>query len=392
VTSFVRLLVRATTLLALLLGGLSTIAAPSSAEGGAVDTYVPTTGAKFNNPLGDVAAQRRLFTHIVRTVNSVPAGQTIRFAVFSFADKQVADALLAAYHRGVHVKLIFSSREIYAPMTRLRSVFGRDPDARSFAVFCQASCRGTEGEMHAKYFSFSGVGGGHRYVTMVGSNNLTRHNAEDQWSDLYTVAGDAAYFNAYVGWFTQMKYDKPIDSPYVHRFVSQDQVMLTPVDFAVQPDPIRTALGKVACETAKGLIDPDAADPDRIIRTKIFIAAHAWNGERGKLVARDVAALARAGCKVRLFYGVGTGPAVRTIVESAGAALTNGTHRGKYTHQKMMVIWGNYAGHVDTVRVWTGSHNWSDRAQGRDDVIVQIKRPEIGAAYIAGFKWMWLHG
>lgn len=347
------------------------------------DRYVPKTGALFNNPLGDADAQRRLFTHIIRTVNSVPAGETIRFAVFSFSDKPMADALLAAHQRGVHVKLIFASHKVYPPMTRLQAALGKNPRASSFAIFCDASCRGTSGEMHAKYFSFSKVSGGHRFITMVGSNNITNHNAEDQWSDLYTVSGERAYYRAYLHWFGQMRWDRPVAQPFVRRVLRNDVVDLTPLDLTQRPDPIRTVLHKVTCQTTI---------KSRVVPTKVMIASHAWNGDRGRLVAQDVAALASAGCAVKLFYGVGTGPGVRNLLEKAGAELTNGTHRGVFTHEKLMIIKGHVGTEKSTIRVLTGSHNWSDRALGRDDVIAVIKRPTVGQQYVDAFAWMWENG
>jgi hypothetical protein len=365
-------------------------AAPS-AVGDTPDHYTPTTGALFNNPLGSEAQQRTLFTHIIRTINSVPSKGTIRIAVFSFADKRAADALLSAYARGVHVKLIFSGSNIYPPMTRLRNVIGADPTNDSFVVFCNKSCRGTEGQMHAKFFAFSSAGDA-RNITMVGSNNMTNHNAQDQWSDLYTVANGARYYWAFRPWFRQLKFDQPVEDPYITRDVGTNDVDITPIDLARESDPIMQALEKVTCETRSGDIDPASETPDTMVSTRILVAAHAWNGERGKTVAKEVAALSNAGCTVRVFYGIGVGPAVRNILTSAGAVMTNGTHRGVFTHEKMMIVNGNFDGDPSTVRVWTGSHNWSSRAVGRDDLIVQVNNEVVGQQYVLNFWKMWHMG
>jgi len=355
------------------------------------DHYTPQTGALFNNPLGTEAQQRRLFTHIIRTINSVPSKGTIRIAVFSFADKRAADALLNAYHRGVHVKLIFSGSNIYPPMTRLRKAIGKDPGNPSFVVFCEKSCRGTVGEMHAKFFSFSSAGDA-KHITMVGSNNMTRHNAEDQWSDLYTVSNGLRYFWAYRPWFRQLKYDQPIDDPYISREIGVNDVDITPIDLSEESDPIMQALDNITCLTRKGDIDPSTTTPDKLVSTRILVAAHAWNGERGKTVARKVGQLAQSGCVVRVFYGVGVGPAVRAILTQAGAKITNGTTRGVHTHEKMMIVSGHFGEDPEAIRVWTGSHNWSSRAVGRDDVIVQINNEVVGRQYLTNFWNMWRKG
>ena len=375
-----------------LAAGLLLTGSPAPAQADTPDSYAPSTGALFNNPLGGEAEERRLFTHIIRTINSVPAGGAIRIAVFSFADKRTADALAAAYQRGVKVKLVFAGAEVYEPMTRMQRLLGKDPGARSFAIICDKSCRGSGGQMHAKYFSFSGTTGGAQHITMVGSNNMTNHNAEDQWSDLYTVAGDKKYYRAYAGWFSQLKHDEPVEKQYLRRFVGPNSVKMTPVDLGAQGDPIRTMLSKVRCEVTQGELDPDAEDPDKVVRTRLRMGAHAWNGERGKTIARDVAALLRDGCYVQVFYGVGTGPAVRAILTQAGAKLKNGTHKGIHTHQKMMIIDGALGKQLDTIRVLTGSHNWSDKSPGRDDLIVATRNRVVGEQYVDGFRYMWNKG
>ncbi len=372
-------------------GSTAGLSMARSAPSPTPDHYTPVTGAKFNNPLGDEHAQRRLFAHIIRTINSVPAREVIRFAVFSFADKATADALLAAYRRGVRVKLIFSGGEVYPPMTRMQRALGTDRKASSFAILCDHSCRGTGGQMHAKFFQFSAAGGA-RNITMVGSNNLTNHNAEEQWSDLYTVANGQHFYDAFKPWFRQLKRDRPVRDPYVTENAGLNKVDITPVDLSTDEDPVLRSLDNVTCQTREGDIDPDSETPDELVATRLLIAAHAWNGERGKRVAQAVAGLAREGCRVKVFYGIGVGPAVRNILESAGATLRNGTHKGIYTHEKLMIVRGNFAGHPDTVRVWTGSHNWSSRALGRDDLIVQIFRQDIGEKYVVGFRKMWRKG
>lgn len=366
------------------LSGILTGSAPAPA-------YTPRTGARFNNPLGDATAKRRLLQQIISTVDSAPARSSVRMAVYSFADPATADALLRAYRRGVKVKLVFSSTHVYAAMTRLQQAIGKNPHADSFVVFCDASCRGERGEMHAKYFAFNRAGSA-RWITMVGSVNVTRFNADEQWSDLYTVTDDKAYFLAYRPWFTQLKYDVPVADPYVTRISGQTDVDITPLDLGTTPDPVLAALDKVQCDVAMSAIDPAATHPDTMVHTKVLIAAHAWNGERGKRVAREVAGLNRSGCRVKVFYGVGMGGAVNAILRDGGVTRRNGTHRGVHTHEKMMIVDGGFDGVPSTVRAWTGSHNWSDRALARDDLFVQINDEAIAQHYGEQFMHMWEQG
>ena len=60
-----------------------------------------------------------------------------------------------------------------------------------------------------------------------------------------------------------------------------------------------------------GEIDPDSDKPDKIVRTRLDISTHAWNEDRGKALAWQVVRLGQAGCRVRVFYGMGMGAAVQ---------------------------------------------------------------------------------
>lgn len=373
-------------------GAESPVANAATGAAETPDSYAPQSGVLFNDPTGGFNEQRRLFIHIRRTVSSVPPGGVIRFAVFSFADKYVSRALLAAHERGVRVKLVFSGSNVYPPMERLRDEIGTDVTARSFVRICEQSCRGTRGQMHAKYFSFSRTTGGSRYVTMVGSNNLTVHNATEQWSDLHTVSGDEEYYRSYLGWFNQLKLDQPVDPPYLSKVVGGRQVDIAPIRPKEDGDPIRTALSKVRCEVTEGELDPESETPDELVHTKLRIATSAWNEERGQKIAWAVAALLDQGCRVRVFYGPGTGPVVLDILENAGAVLSKGTVKGVRTHQKMLLVRGAYDGALDGFHVLTGSHNWSNRAYGRDDIVLQLPDDDVGRDYWRGFDYMWENG
>lgn len=354
-----------------------------------VGHYTPPAGAKFNNPLGTPRQQRRLFKHVIRSIKSVPRKGVIRIAVFSFADQETAKALIAAYWRGVKVRLIFSGNNVYPPMKSVRRVIGTDTTKSSFVVMCQRSCRGTGGQMHAKYFSFSRAGKARR-ITMVGSNNLTNFNAERQWSDLYTVTNDEAYFNAFKPWFKQLKADLPAAKTYIRKTASNHQLAITPIDLAVNADPLLVAMSTIRCQVTQGEIDPGSPTPDTVVSTRVLISTHAWNGTRGVTLAQRVAELESAGCAVQVFYGPGDGfgDGVRTILTDAAVPMTSGTHKGYYTHQKLLIVDGAVDGELRTTRVLTGSQNWSTRALARDDIMVEIDDDAVAARYISAFDRM----
>ena len=343
----------------------------------APDSYTPRPGALFNKPTGTRRQQYRLFTHINRTINSSPRGSIIRIAVFSFADMRTADNLIRAHHRGVDVKLVFDDHAVYDAERKLQRVLGKNPRHRSFAILCDKSCRSTAGEMHAKVYLFGRAGGATR-ITMVGSNNMTSHNAERQWSDLTTMTNNRPMFGTFRRWFGELKWDRPVDQPRIARLAGRYLALITPQDWEKDGDPALKALAPIACPAAPG-------------RTRVLISAHAWYGPRGMKIADRVAALAEKGCVVKVFYGEAFGTEIHKKLKAAGVRLATSRHRGIKTHQKLLIVRGAYGGNPRGAFVWTGSHNWSPWALKLDDVILRTSKTSVVDAYTRHFSYMFDH-
>lgn len=354
--------------------------------------FTPTTGAVFNRPIGTVAQQTRIFSYINKTINATPRGATIRFAVFSFTWKPTADALIRAYRRGVHVQLVFDSHTVYSQETRMQRILGKNPNRSSFVTLCSGTCRGTGGDMHDKVFLFSKAGSASNIV-MVGSDNLTAHNAQDQWSDLYTVVGEAPLYWMYTGVFDQLKYDRGLASPYIDASIDGYGAQFYPKPgTTMDTDPLYQILSKVDCN------QPDA-DGKQILDatgnpvvTDLKISQHAWNGTRGRYLADKVIELKKQGCTVSVIYGVGMGSAIRSILQNAGIAMSAGHVRGVRTHQKTLLLSGVYDGDPAARIVWTGSHNWTNGALRRDDNVFRITGEQAYAQYLANFNDIWTNG
>jgi phosphatidylserine/phosphatidylglycerophosphate/cardiolipin synthase-like enzyme len=347
--------------------------------------YTPVTGAIFNRPIGTVADQRRIFTHVNNTIAAAPSGSTIRIAVFSFSEKATADRLVAAKARGVHVQLIFDDHTKYAQELRLQKALGRNANAASFARFCHQSCRGTSGgNMHDKVFLFSKAGHASN-VLMVGSDNLTGYNATRQWSDVYTIANDPAMYYTYAGFFDQMKYDRPSGGFYEPEINGYQTQFYPDAGTTEATDPLTLMLNGVTCA---------GASPGTGVggETLVRLSQHAWNGTRGIYLAKHVAALRAQGCVVQVIYGVGTGSTVKSILTKAGVQLSTIRHPKARTHQKTFMVSGNYEGNPAAQVVFTGSHNWSNGALKRDDVMLRIEDPAAYAQYAANFDDIWNHG
>jgi hypothetical protein len=350
-----------------------------------VGTYTPVTGAIFNRPIGTATEQRQIFAHVNKTIDSAPYGSTIRIAVFSFSEKTTADKLLAAKRRGVNVQLVFDDHTIYPQMKRLRAALGKNPDYKSFVVYCHLSCRGTGGNMHDKIFTFSKAGSAEN-ITMVGSNNMTAYNATRQWSDIYTIANDPAMYFTVSGVFDQLKYDRARTRSYYQADINGYQAQFYPYATATQPaDPLYQALSSVTCAGAAPGYGVNG-------QTLVRLSQHAWNGTRGIYLAQKVAELQAQGCLVQVIYGVGVGTTVKGLLTRAGVALRANTRPGIRTHQKVLTLSGVFNGKPDSTVVFTGSHNWSNGALKRDETILRISDPNAYAQYAANFEDIWTNG
>jgi phosphatidylserine/phosphatidylglycerophosphate/cardiolipin synthase-like enzyme len=361
---------------------LAPVLAPVAAK---VSGYTPVTGAIFNRPIGPKSSQRRIFTHVNKTIDAVPRGGTIRIAVFSFAEKATADALLRARARGVNVQMIIDDHTIYAQEARLRRALGKNASARSYMLYCAHSCRGTKGDMHDKFFLFSHAGRA-KNVTMVGSNNMTSYNAQHQWSDVYTVANDRAMYATYSYLFAKLRTNKPVSKPFYERNVSNTRSTFFPALGMTQAtDPLMQTLSAVRCTGA-------TAGTGVAGRTVVRIAQHAWYGPRGVYLAKKVAALRTQGCIVQVVAGITMGSVVRSTLVKAKVSLAPHRRSGVYTHQKTMTISGVFGGDTSSRMVFTGSHNWSDRGLTNDDVILRVDNAAAYAKYVSNFRDMWHNG
>jgi len=360
-------------------------------------TSSPTTGAIFNNPTGTPAQQYAIFDHINRAIDNAPSGSTIRMAVFSFAQTNMADRLIAAHRRGVHVKLIFDDHHVYSAQSKLQKALGSNPQAGSFVVFCSGACRGYGGNMHHKFFLFGRTGEATR-VVMTGSNNITRHNAEDQWADLYTEVGNRTLYRAFVRIFGQMKLQTPVDPSLVTTTAGRIQAQFLPDPAAsIENDPLMLALAPIQClapvdepEPPAAPTTPEPSPAPAELGTVLRLSMHAWNGTRGRYLAERVAELKRAGCRVKVIMGEGSGPVVRDILANAGITPFFGTQKNErgriLTHQKVFSVEGRYGDNPDARIVWTGSHNWSNGALRRDDLLLRIDDLAVFNQYLRNFR------
>lgn len=342
----------------------------------------PYTGGRvaFNDPTGPQREQYALVTRLNEGIRSARPGSTVRLAAYSFAMSSTARALLAAHRHGAHVQVVVDDHSAgWGPVRMLRKELGEDTGAESFVKVCDRSCRGGRGVQHAKFVTVSSGTQGDGLV-LVGSLNLTGFSSQRQWNDLYSVT-DPAVHDQLVRIFDRMVRDRrqrrltlPVTRSGFHTDVSPYA--------GPGGDPIRARLRDVRCHAA-------ASGTGRGGRTLVRIAMHAWNGERGVVLAREVARLGREGCDVKVLYGVGMGRRVARVLRAAGVPTRDSANGGRRVHQKVMLLSGAIGEQRDAEFVWTGSHNWSDRSTRNDEVMLRIAGRPLVDAYLANFSRMW---
>lgn len=340
----------------------------------------PDSSVAFNDPAGPPARQYSLISRVDRAIDGAWPGSTIRVAEYSFAMPRTSSALVAAYRRGVNVQVVVDDHSApWRSVRRLRAVLGTDTASTSFVKVCRASCRGGHGNQHAKFLTLSGTGDSVD-VLMVGSVNFTNFNARLQWNDLYTVRTDPllyAQFNRLFGLMVEDRRQPRLRLPDPgHGFATEVSPMLH------GGDPIAERLRKVRCTGA-------VAGAGRHGRTVVRVAMHAWNGDRGLRLAREVARLQRHGCDVKVLYGVGMGGGVAGVLRAAGVPTRDSARDGRRVHEKVMVLSGVLGRDRHANYVWTGSHNWSDRSLRNDEVILRVRGRGVVAAYLRNFARMW---
>jgi len=387
-------------LLAMVIGGLSSLPAQ------AVDKdWVPTSGVAFNEPRGGPKARTKLVRRVIAGIRNARKGSTIRFAMYSFDRRDVANALLKAHRRGVNVQLVVNDNWTSYQTVRLRRALGTKPRKKSFYVICNGSCRGGKGNLHMKVYAFSETGAASK-VIMTGSANLTNRAVSLQWNDQVTLLNQPGLYDAFVKVFRELKFDKRV-SPRRLTYDggdSFDALFYREVDpnstinSALQPrfpgpadDPVMKRLRRIDCAAEKGFGLKG--------KTKIRIMMYGWNKNRGIYLAERIAELKREGCNIGIITSVAGGKVVQ-ILKRAKIPLKSADYDYQtnliteeevvnfYSHLKVLTVNGTYGG--ESVRtVWTGSENWSGTSFLNDELIIHMTSDKVYAKYLERYRKLW---
>ncbi len=270
---------------------------------------------------------------------------TIRIATWSFADWEIARALVAAQRRGVSVQVVAarqankenrngggssstSGRGSTSPASPGRA------DKVSFARECRGACRGPGGTAHAKYFMFDNVGSGHiRNVVVQSSMNLTTMGYKGQWNQAFEHE-DRRHLRAFMTIYRQTRVGRVSGSSYRNFTAGTIISRFFPLRGGNRNnDPVMRMLNRTSCAG----------------HTKIRIIQYAIYGSRGTYLAKKLRSMWSAGCDIAIIYAVSSRPVIAILRNGSGrgripmrqSVITNKKREiVKYNHSKWMTIMG----------------------------------------------------
>ncbi|MDX6324744.1 MAG: hypothetical protein QOK15_1098 [Nocardioidaceae bacterium] len=357
--------------------------------------YVPPEGGHFNIPTGNREQQSRIERTVLDAIHHARPGSYIKIALFSFDRRPMGDALIKAYHRGVHVQLLLNDHQVTRTMRTMKGVFHANRDRKSFIYQCNRGCRGGS-FLHSKLYVFSHTGGATHGTVMLGSTNLTTNAMVHQWNDLL-VLNKAKVYKVANRVFDQMKADKKAHPVYhVWHISSRYELQAFPHPHTTKKnDPIMQILSGVHCKGATRHTGTHG-------HTKIRVDMHRWSDHRGSYIAHRLIKLYGEGCDVKLMHG--------SADDTVRAAMRTRTHRGmvplrtngfdengdgeldRYTHHKYMTISGNYGGDHSTSLLLTGSSNWAGIGVTGDEILFLARGRSYVRQWNHNWNYIWAHG
>ena len=355
--------------------------------------WTPEEGAKFNVPRADKTANMlRLEHQVIGAIRHARKNSLIRFAMFSFDRKPVADALIDAKRRGVSVQVLVNDHEVTHAQRMLRRRLGTNRHHKNWIYQCKNGCRSSGENLHSKFFLFSHTGGA-RNVVMTGSVNMKLNGAKNQYNDLWTINDREKLFSLFDTYFRQLKRDQVAKPTYWSEAVGRMKLFVTPYpNYNARRDPIMRILRKVKCHGARGHTGNHG-------RTVIHVVMHSWGEDRGEYIARRLRNLYGNGCDVKLLYGFAGARMRRELarptrrglvpIRSTGYDTNSDGELDLYTHQKNLTISGHYEDDRSTNIVVTGSSNWTVDGMHGDEMIFKINGMRAYPAYAADFRWLW---
>jgi hypothetical protein len=141
-------------------------------------------------------------------------------------------------------------------------------------------------------------------------------------------------------------------------------------------------------------------DSGKIKHTMLRLSMHTMRGKRGNYIASKIRSMYAAGCDFKVNYGL-IGWHTKQIIgaptkrgriplRSTGFDLNDDPEEiERYTHQKYLVVRGNYRGDKRTRMVFTGSSNWASLGASEDEIIFSVRGGKVADQWLKNWNFMW---
>ncbi|MET9273612.1 phospholipase D-like domain-containing protein [Kribbella sp. NPDC003557] len=389
------LVVAATTCALVYGGGAQAAGTAQDKENAAPDK--PTTFVD-NDPNGSTSERYRIRDYLVNLIKGAEQDSTITIASYRFDDYEIAKALIDKINtKRVTVKVIVDAEHRGTKPYRDVKI-AADASRLSWIKYCEpgtssggnkhTSCIGDH-IMHNKFYLFSKTRGQSNVVVQT-SSNLSEHSGPKMWNTAFTAMGDDGkwLYAKYQEYFFDLSTEEKRDDQYTHFNTEHAPVSNAKYKMYVSPRKESSStvtfaniLKSVKCggNTSGGTDDGH--------RTIVRVAAAQLAKGGGAPVAAELWRLDNEGCYVDV---VGT-----DVSQAEDGPLRGGLLRaptGEFhgpevrefstnqcgTHEKNILIDGNYAGNPNQKVVFTGSHNLNRKSPWHnDDVILRITDPDV---------------
>lgn len=365
---------------------------PSPAADATTATRAAAPLVLTQGPLVNAPGQRTIKNAIDAAIQHTPKGATIQVAMWSFDDAATATLLQRAYRRGVHVQALVSAANCATVKEYLQPWTGSTVSGHTSYTRCiNESARGASTgydtpirnghrrytTMHQKTITFSATGG-YRYVSFIGSYNLTAEARDHQFNTAYRFVNDAWTYQQLGRIFAMNKWDRPMAGGTLVDAHHGNYRIVAPPQQRGSADRMLGTIRKIP--SGRG--------------TTLRISTSGLSGARAVHLANAIAAKAKSGtCVTFVHTYTADATAMRVLRQYPGrihiANTQPTTSDPRFNHSKMMLwTWRDSSGRRQ-YRSWEGSEQMASLSLSNDEVTSVVPTRQAYATYTNFMKLMW---
>ncbi|MEW5848580.1 MAG: phospholipase D-like domain-containing protein [Myxococcota bacterium] len=342
---------------------------------GPVDaTPPPAVAAYFNAPHGDDQPDDTLELVLKELLSHAAVGSQVRVSLFTLTRGTMAQAFVAAFNRGVDVRLVLDGHNAtYAAYQTLVDGLGAERITLCGTV-AAGSCIGT-GINHSKFYLFSQLDDGTANVVVQSSANLSSPMLKEH-NNLVVVRDDAALYSGYLDVWQDQQAQARNDDYY--RVVVGDRPIRTYFYPRAQGDTVVSVLSNVSCGGGG----------------RVLLAMSLFTNARVAIADR-LAELKGQGCDVQALLrddGTTPGDAIVNALADGNVPYRRITQTATRStiHSKILIIDAPYdtgSGPTRRKLVFTGSHNYTGGAlTDNDEQLMRVDSLPVFEAYLANWN------